>query len=463
MTSTTPEAVSAAPEVRRSSVGAWLKKNLFKDWFNSILTILVAAVLIYGLYSLVNWALTTAQWAVIPNNIGLYMTGTYPAELYWRIWTLLGIISALAGASWGILGRNLQTLFAARVIAGLGVIAAFIVLFPPTRIGAEKLLPMVVLVVGTAWIGRQVSLKFSNVGRGLILLWYLSSFVAAWLINGGIDSSDIGVLVLLPIINLVLLLAFLALERVNLPSSLRITLALARWGALYLLPLSWAYWLIEDVSVVSTNDWGGMVLTLFTAITGIYLCFPLGIILALGRRSALPIVKLLSTAYIELVRGVPLVAFLFMGQVMIPLFLPDGLRPDRVLRAIIALALFSAAYLAENVRAGLQAVPRGQQEAARSMGLNTPMTLGLIVLPQALKIAIPAIVGQFISLFQDTTLLAIVGLAELLGISRSVLANPNYLGRYAEVYLFIGVIYWFFCYSMSLASRKIEEQLNTER
>lgn len=208
---------------------------------------------------------------------------------------------------------------------------------------------------------------------------------------------------------------------------------------------------------------GGLVLTLFTAVSGIVVCFPLGLLLALGRRSALPLVRWLSTAYIELVRGVPLVAFLFMGQVMIPLFLPVGSRPDRVLRAIIALALFSAAYLAENVRAGLQAVPRGQREAAMSLGLNTPMTLGLIVLPQALKIAIPAIVGQFISLFQDTTLLSIVGLAELLGIGRSILANPSYLGRYAEVYLFLAVIYWFFCYAMSLGSRKIEEKLNTER
>jgi len=213
---------------------------------------------------------------------------------------------------------------------------------------------------------------------------------------------------------------------------------------------------------VNTNDWGGLVLTLLMAVSGIALCFPLGVILALGRRSSLPVVKWMSIAYIELIRGVPLIAILFMGQVMIPLFLAEGMRPDRVLRAIIGLTIFSAAYLAENVRAGLQAVPRGQQEAAASLGLNTPLTLSLIVLPQALKVAIPAIVGQFISLFQDTTLLAIVGLAELLGISRSILANPNYLGRYTEVYLFIGIIYWFFCYAMSLGSRKIEEKLNTE-
>lgn len=461
MTSVTPDTVSTAPDSRQPGALEWLRKNLFSDWFNSLLTLVVSAVLIFGVYGLIRWAFTTAQWAVIPNNMGLYMTGTYPSELYWRIWVLLGIVAAFGGITWGVLGRNLQALFASRVIVGLGVVAAFVVLFPPTRMGAPKLLPMIALVAGMAWAGRQLSRSVPGLTQWLPFLWYAASFVATWLISGGIDASKIDSFILLPITNLVLLLAAFGLERLNIPSALRLGVVLIKILALYFLPLSWGVWLIQ-VNVVSTNDWGGLVLTLFTAITGIYLCFPLGIVLALGRRSTLPVVKLLSTLYIELVRGVPLVAFIFMGQVLIPLFLPEGVRPDRVPRAIIALALFSAAYLAENVRAGLQAIPRGQQEAAMSMGLNTPMTLGLIVLPQALKIAIPAIVGQFISLFQDTTLLSIVGLAELLGIGRSVLANPTYLGRYVEVYLFLAVIYWIFCYSMTLASRKIEEQLNTD-
>ena len=214
---------------------------------------------------------------------------------------------------------------------------------------------------------------------------------------------------------------------------------------------------------IGTINWGGLTLTLFLAITGIVLCFPIGVLMALGRRSNLPIIKGLSIAYIELIRGVPLISILFMGQVMIPLFLPEGVRPDNIVRAIVGLTLFSSAYLAENVRAGLQAIPRGQSEAAASLGLNNPLTLSLIVLPQALKTAIPAIVGQFISLFQDTTLLGIVGLVELLGISNSILANPEYLGDYSEAYLFIAMLYWFFCYAMSLGSRRIEQALNTER
>ena len=185
-------------------------------------------------------------------------------------------------------------------------------------------------------------------------------------------------------------------------------------------------------------------------------------ILALGRRSKLPVFRGLSIAYIELIRGVPLISILFMGQVLIPLFLPEGVRPDRVVRAIIGLTIFSSAYLAENVRAGLQAVPQGQTEAAQSLGLNKPLTMSLIVMPQALKIAIPAIVGQFISLFQDTTLLGIVGLVELLGITKGLLANTRYLGDYAQAYLFIATIYWIFCYAMSFGSRKVEAALNTD-
>ena len=404
MTTVPPQSLSSAPpEILALGPLAWAKKNLFSDWFNSLLTVVIVGIFGWGLVRLMSWAFTTAQWQVVPNNFGLFMSGTFPPELYTRLGLLLALMCALAGVSWGVLGRNLSTLFSRNVLIGLGVVCALIVIFPATRPNTLKLLPIVALVAGMAALGRQVGRKFVGVGKWVSLLWFLSYFVALWLIGGGIGLTP-----------------------------------------------------------VSTNDWGGLVLTLFTAVSGIVLCFPLGLLLALGRRSALPVVRWLSTAYIELVRGVPLVAVLFMGQVMIPLFLPVGSRPDRILRAIIALALFSAAYLAENVRAGLQAVPRGQQEAAMSLGLNTPATLGLIILPQALKIAIPAIVGQFISLFQDTTLLAIVGLAELLGIGKSVLANPAYLGRYAEVYLFLAVIFWFFCYAMSLGSRKIEEILNTD-
>jgi len=234
------------------------------------------------------------------------------------------------------------------------------------------------------------------------------------------------------------------------------------------LPLIWALsfpvvmWLIGGgfgLNPVGSDLWNGLLLTLIMAIVSIVLSFPLGILLALGRQSDLPVVRIFSIIYIEFIRGLPLIGILFLAQVMLPLFLPSDVRLDRVVRAIAGLVLFSAAYMAENVRGGLQAVPRGQTEAAKALGLNWFLITLFIVLPQALKVAIPSIVGQFIGLFKDTSLLSIFALLELTGIARSILAQPQFLGRYAEVYLFIGVIYWVFCYSMSLASRRLEKQL----
>lgn len=256
-----------------------------------------------------------------------------------------------------------------------------------------------------------------------------------------------------------------------------IALSILTWGTLtkrFLtqitswLPLIWTLsfpivmWLIGGgfgLKPVSSDLWTGLLLTLLLAIVSIALSFPLGILLALGRQSDLPVVRIFSIIYIELIRGLPLIGILFMAQVMLPLFLPSDWRLDRVVRAIAGLTLFSAAYMAENFRGGLQAVPRGQKEAAKALGLNPVLITSLIVLPQALKVAIPSIVGQFIGLFKDTSLLAIFALLELTGMARSILAQPEFLGKYAEVYLFVGVIYWVFCYSMSLASRRLEKQL----
>lgn len=211
---------------------------------------------------------------------------------------------------------------------------------------------------------------------------------------------------------------------------------------------------------VSSNLWNGLLLTLLMAAVSIVLSFPIGVLLALGRTSNLPFVRWFCILYIEIIRGLPLIGILFLAQVMLPLFLPTDLRLDRVLRAIAGLVLFSAAYMAENVRAGLQAIPRGQIEAAKALGFNTLLVVWLIVLPQALRAVIPALVGQFIGLFKDTSLLSLVGLVELTGIARSILAQPQFLGRYAEVYLFVGLIYWLFCYLMSLAARRLEKQLS---
>ncbi len=207
---------------------------------------------------------------------------------------------------------------------------------------------------------------------------------------------------------------------------------------------------------VRTQLWSGLLLTTMLTVVGIVVSFPLGVVLALGRRSDLVIAKILCTIYIEAIRGVPLISILFMSQVMLPLFVGNS-NLDVVIRAMAGVTLFSAAYVAENVRGGLQAIPNGQVEAAQALGLSAPLVTVLIVLPQALRIVIPAIVGQFISLFKDTTLVSIITLLDLLGIAASALAQkPEYQFHKTEVYLFLAVIYFIFSYLMSSAARRIE-------
>ena len=212
-------------------------------------------------------------------------------------------------------------------------------------------------------------------------------------------------------------------------------------------------------NIVTTTNWGGLLLTLILAAIGIVACFPLGVLLALGRRSQLPVIRWVSTVYIEMVRGVPLITLLFMGSILLPIFMPGDFQLDKVIRAMVVLTLFSASYMAENVRGGLQAIPQGQVEAAQAVGLTYPKTMLFIVLPQALRAVIPAIVGQSIALFKDTTLVSIVGLLDLLGIARSILGNPAWQGLQPEVYLFIAVIYFVFCYAMSFGSQRVESEL----
>jgi general L-amino acid transport system permease protein len=211
--------------------------------------------------------------------------------------------------------------------------------------------------------------------------------------------------------------------------------------------------------LVGTNLWGGLLLTFVLAVVSIVASFPLGVLLALGRRSSLPVIRMFSTLYIELIRGVPLVTILFMAQIMLPLFLPEGMRVDKVMRAMAGFTLFTAAYIAECVRGGLAAVPMGQYEAAKAVGLSGPQVMVLIVLPQALRAVIPPIVGQFIALFKDTSLVAIVGLIDLLNIAKSVVAQPEFMGLKREVYFFVAVIYFVFSYAMSYASRRLEVAL----
>ena len=380
----------------RTSVGVvgWLRKNLFNNWFNSILTI-VMLWLVYSVVSqLLIWAFTSARWAVITANLRLFMVGPFPPDQVWRVWIVLGMVSVLMGLSAGVWGQTVRTF-------GIWLAAAYATLavLPFDGEGRVWLIGNLVALVGAYVISRGRA-RFQ---RWLLVLWLLS-FVATVVLLQGFSKNPV------------------------LPE-------------------------------VGTNLWGGLLLTLMLAVVSIVLSFPIGVLLALGRRSQLPAIKWFSILYIELVRGVPLVTILYMTQIMLPLFLPGEFRVDNVVRAMVAFTLFTAAYMAENVRGGLQAIPGGQVEAAQALGLSNAFIMLLIVLPQALRLVIPSIVGLFISLFKDTTLATIVALLELLGVGRSVLAQPEFLGLQTEVYIFIAAVFFVFSYAMAFASYRLEAAL----
>lgn len=240
-----------------------------------------------------------------------------------------------------------------------------------------------------------------------------------------------------------------------------------RWLVLFLLTLYpvMAFILLSGgmfgLTEVETAKWGGLTVTLVVSVTGIVASFPIGIALALGRRSKMPIVKSACVVFIEVVRGVPLISVLFMASVMLPLFLPEGVTFNKLLRALVGVTLFTAAYMAEVVRGGLQAVPKGQYEGAAALGLGYWKMMVLIILPQALKLVIPSIVNSFISLFKDTTLVYIVGLFDVLEIIRVSTKDANWIGFEKEGYVFAALMFWVFCFTMSRVSLRIEKRLDT--
>ncbi|WP_220815429.1 amino acid ABC transporter permease [Pseudomonas paralcaligenes] len=226
-----------------------------------------------------------------------------------------------------------------------------------------------------------------------------------------------------------------------------------------------AFWLLHGgflgLSEVQTSQWGGLMLTLVIAAVGIAGALPLGIVLALGRRSKMPAIRVICVTFIEFWRGVPLITVLFMSSVMLPLFLPEGMSFDKLLRALIGVILFQSAYIAEVVRGGLQAIPKGQYEAAAAMGLGYWRMMGLVILPQALKLVIPGIVNTFIALFKDTSLVIIIGLFDLLNSIKRATNDPAWLGMATEGYVFAALVFWIFCFGMSRYSMHLERKLDT--
>ena len=397
--------IRKVPVINKRDAIAWLQKNLFSTWYNTILTVVSLGFIYWIGKGFIQWAITEAQWEVIESNFRLFFVGFYPIKpnnLLWRPWLTLGIIMSMGGLSWGILSHPKTNLFNTKNLVFFSIIALiFSLISIPSNISSSIiLLSFFLLLIIGAIIGKKIGKEIPNLIRWLPLLWIGIFFINLWILLG--------------------------------------------------------------TKYVRLDNLSGLILNILVAVVSISLCFPLGVLLALGRQSKLPVIRWLSIAYIEIIRALPLIGIIFMAQVMLPLVLPATFRPDRVIRVIAAFTIFSSAYLAENVRGGLQAVPQGQVEAAKALGLNPFYTLGFIVLPQAIRAVIPSIVGQFISLFKDTSLLAIVGLVDLLGIAEKIVkGNQKFVGDYQEAYIFIALIFWLICYSMSLVSRKLESKSNS--
>ncbi|WP_254933658.1 amino acid ABC transporter permease [Cyanobium sp. WAJ14-Wanaka] len=404
---------SAPPPMLRPGPWQRLRRELFGSKLDGLISLALFAALLAAGAGLLRWALTQAQWAVIQTNSTLFAVGRYPIEQQWRLWLLTGLLAAAAGLSWGLL-RGGPRAQANRWPTNDRLAAGFLV-------ALAALLPLLLqlsLAIQARW--------WAITGLLLGLRWASGNWA-----SGRRAGERTLLLRLFPLL----------------------------WPLLYLLGMV----LISGglgLMPVAPSNWGGLLLTLLEASFAILICFPLGLLLALGRRSELPLLSWGSVIYIEFIRGAPLITLLFLGQNILGFLLPGGLAPDRVWRAAWVLTFFAAAYVAEALRSGLNAVPRGQLEAAQALGLSMPQALLQVVIPQAVRVALPSVVGQFITLLQDTTLLSLIGLLDLLGTARTVMANPAFLGRNAEVYLVLAVLFWCCCAALGLGSRALETRLN---
>ncbi len=389
----------------------WLRANLFRSWMDGITTIVVGSILAYAAYRFGRFLFVTGRWEIARTNLDLYLTGSWPSDHLWRLITVLLAGAAIGGLVAGVAAR--QAAEAPDRIAEP----------PRSRRGraadlAARLWPIAATVVLFLALARTTG------------PWLLTAVMIAVIVAG----SQVGR---------------------RLPPSLRLYANLA-------VPVGVvaALWFLNGA--VDWNDWGGLLLNLALAAVAITLCFPFGVLLALGRRSDFPIIRFLSTVYIEAVRGIPLVALLLFANVGLGFFVPQDLAPGKTVRAIVVLTLFTAAYVAEIVRGGLQSVPPGQIEAGKANGLTSVAITRRIVLPQALRNVIPALVGQFISLFKDTTLAgAAMGFTDLLSAAEASTKQNQFAGQglIAEALVFVLVVFWAGSYTMSRESQRLETRL----
>jgi general L-amino acid transport system permease protein len=407
------------PPADDSGILGWIRKNLFSSWGNGLTTIVLVVAIAWVLNWFLEWAVFTANitassgsecrgqgacWALIREKFRYIFFGSFPYEQHWR--PLFAVIAMLAMLVLSADRRmwNWRLI----VIWGVGSFVTFLLMFGQLHIPLSLFL-VVALAVG----GIGIAMRKGIAHAGEMNLYRALAAIGA---------------------------AGLVLRMVGILPAWKLSIA----------PLSY----------VETSLWGGLPVTIILATYGLAFAFPYGILLALGRRSNLPLIKGLCVGFIELIRGVPLISLLIMASVMLPLFLPSGTTIDKFLRAQVAVILFAGAYIAEVIRGGLQSLPKGQFEAADAMGLNYAQKTLLIVLPQALRVVIPPLINTFIGFFKDTSLVLIIGIFDFLNTANQALVDPNWAGFPGEVYLFAAFVYFVFCYSMSRYSKYLELELN---
>ena len=446
--------------------GEWMKQNLFSTWYNTLITVAVALIAFGAIRGAVNWILDT-DFEIVRANLRLFMIGQFDRDELWRPAVALVVLAFTIGFTAGGAGRNayedalekglpaIRSTWSDLIRRFWAIIAVVIFFVSFARTATPYLLVAASFVLVVA--GRELGWRSPESVRSRIV--YIASVLVLAGISviagpGGLAAALFGLIAALWV-------ASESAKRDTVPAG--ITGAVVRWGVPVVVGIV-VYLVINALPLggLGWDEWGGLQLTLFVTVIGIASGMPLGILLALGRRSDLPVIRGFSVLFIEFIRGVPLISLLLFSNLMLRLFFPiDVGIPSDLTMAMIVITGFSAAYIAEIVRGGLQAVPRGQTEAAQAMGLSPGRVQRLIVLPQALRAVIPAMVGQFIALFKDTSLLAIIGIAEFLRISDIANAQPDFQGKLLATvtYVFVAIGYWAFAYTMSKEARRLETRL----
>jgi general L-amino acid transport system permease protein len=399
-----------------SDTRTWVRHNLFRTRRDAVLTIVFGLLALWLLYKTLRFIFVTGRWTIIEVNLQLLMIGRYPEAHVLRLAVTIVVLALWGGLLAGFIrGRQVRS---GRMTAA----------------DSKLTRARVVDLVGRLWIPIAL----------VILLLLLTSTPGPWIMVGlALVAALVGRL----------LGPFAGRLRLPPIGSLLVVFV---FGAI---PVALYFYV---VTAVGFDGWGGFMLNLFLAVCSIILCYPLGVLLALGRRSGLPLVRLVCTTYIEVIRGAPLFVLLLLANVALGFFVPDSLAPATSTRAIVVFTFFTAAYMAEIIRGGLQSVPRGQIEAAKAVGLSPIRQTGYIVLPQALRNVIPAQIGQLISLFKDTTLAGIaMGLFELLQVSGAITSQPDFRGQglIAETLTFAALMFWVVSYTMSRESQRLEKRL----